>query len=201
MNIISSFPKPSGVPRITDTSKRSSLAVGRFLLAISTLFALPIAANAQKINEFVTFHADLDAGAGVDQNSKEFIEIFGDPDTNYSTFSILVIDGDRGSLGVIDNIFTVGTTDANGYWSTLSGGLMTAGDDIEQGTLTILLVKDLVQGNNGGGTPLLNQGHGLLNGLNNRRCVFYAGFAGHNADADTFLDNGNSLAEDIGCII
>lgn len=83
------------------------------------------------INEFVINHA------GADVN--EFIEVFGAANTNYSTLSILFIEGDNTGTasGVIDRIYNVGTTNAGGFWTTgyLNG-------ELENGTATILLVEN-----------------------------------------------------------
>ena len=81
------------------------------------------------INEFVANHTGSDVN--------EFIEIFGDPTTDYATFTVLEIEGDSGgSLGVIDGVFPVGTTNADGFWTT---GFRS--NDLENGTLTLLLVE------------------------------------------------------------
>ncbi len=96
------------------------------------------------INEFVSNHVGTD--------THEFIEVWGDASTDYSAFSVLEIDGDDTSTGVIDNVFTVGTADANGYWTT---GFLN--NQVENGTVTLLLVEgftgssgdDLDSDNNG----------------------------------------------------
>ena len=90
------------------------------------IFADPV------INEFVFNHT------GTDTN--EFVEIFGDPSTDYSAFTVLEIEGDSGgSLGVIDGVFTLGVTNANGYLTT---GFLN--NQIENGTVTLLLVDGFV---------------------------------------------------------
>ncbi len=66
----------------------------------------------------------------------EYIEIFGNADTDYSALTLVVLDGDTGSEGIIDRTYTVGTTDADGYWQT---GTVT--NELENGSLTILLVE------------------------------------------------------------
>jgi uncharacterized protein len=81
------------------------------------------------INEFVFNHIGTD--------THEFVEIFGAPDTDYSDYTILQIEGDGAGAGVIDSIHQVGTTDANGFWTT--GFLANV---FENGTVTLLLVKD-----------------------------------------------------------
>ena len=81
------------------------------------------------LNEFVADHTGTD--------TDEFIELFGEPNTDYSTFTILSVEGDAGgSLGIIDDVFTVGTTDGDGFWTT---GFL--GSQLENGTMTLLLVK------------------------------------------------------------
>ena len=81
------------------------------------------------INEFVANHTGSDVN--------EFIEIFGDPTTDYSAFTILAIEGDSGgSLGVIDGVFPIGITNADGFWTS---GFRS--NDLENGTLTLLLVE------------------------------------------------------------
>lgn len=84
-----------------------------------------------KINEFVFNHT------GTDTN--EYVEVFGDANTDYSAFAILQIEGDGTGAGVIDTVHIVGTTDTGGYWFT--GFLNNA---FENGTVTLLLVKDFV---------------------------------------------------------
>jgi hypothetical protein len=98
------------------------------------LFLVGIAPNAGAtpvvINEFVADHAGAD--------TQEFLEIFGTPNTNYSTLRILQIEGDGTTQrGVIDSVITPGVTNAEGFWTTpfLSG-------EFENGTLTFLLVQE-----------------------------------------------------------
>jgi len=63
------------------------------------------------INEVVANHT------GTDTN--EYIEIFGAPNTDYSAYTIVEIEGDSGTtLGVVDGVFPVGTTNATGHWTT-----------------------------------------------------------------------------------
>lgn len=96
------------------------------------------------INEFVADHTGTD--------DREFIEVFGGNSTDYSNMKLLVIEGEGANKGEVDNIFSVGTTDAAGYWWT---GYQN--NQIENGTITILLVmnfsgslgQDLDADNNG----------------------------------------------------
>ncbi|MBE7190120.1 MAG: hypothetical protein INR67_17665, partial [Jatrophihabitans endophyticus] len=88
-----------------------------------------------ELNEFLfnpTVNPDVD----------EFIEIKGDPDTDYGDYSIVVLDGDRSSAasdnsGIVDNVFRIGTTDAGGYWATPFQS-----DQLQNGTQTVLIVRD-----------------------------------------------------------
>ncbi len=77
------------------------------------------------INEFVANHTGAD--------SQAFVEVFGDPSTDYSAFTVLEIEGDGSGAGVIDAVLPVGTTNAGGYWVDP--------EDMENGTITILLVE------------------------------------------------------------
>jgi len=82
------------------------------------------------INEFVFNHTGLD--------TNEYVEVFGTPDTDYSSYWIVEIEGDSGSsLGKVDDgTMSVGTTDASGFWTT---GFQ---DNLwENGTVTLLLVE------------------------------------------------------------
>jgi uncharacterized protein len=67
----------------------------------------------------------------------EYIEIYGSPATDYSGYSVLQIEGDLGGTGVVDSVHAIGSTGANGlYLANL------AANALENGTLTLLLVKD-----------------------------------------------------------
>ena len=80
------------------------------------------------INEFVVDHVGTD--------SSEFVEVFGDPNTDYSAYTIIEIEGDSGGTGLIDDvILPVGTTNADGIW--VSSFL----NNTENGTITLLLVE------------------------------------------------------------
>ncbi len=82
-----------------------------------------------KINEFSANTAGTDV---------EYVEIFGDADTDYSSLTILEIEGDSGTtLGVIDEVIEVGTTDTNGFYLA-----DLAANTLENGTLTLLLVEN-----------------------------------------------------------
>lgn len=81
-----------------------------------------------KLNEWVANHTGSD--------TDEFVEVFGDPATDYSAYTILEIEGDGSGAGVVDGVFPVGTTDGAGFWATafFANGL-------ENGTITLLLVE------------------------------------------------------------
>lgn len=100
------------------------------LSAALAFLALPAAAQiAPVINEFVANHTGSD--------THEFVEIYGTPSSDLSGLTILEIEGDSGGAGIVDGVFPVGTTDANGFWTTgFLNGM------IENGTLTLLLVEN-----------------------------------------------------------
>jgi FlgD Ig-like domain len=101
------------------------------LLAALLLLAAAYTAKAAPpvINEFVASHDGTDL--------YEFVEIFGDPSTSYSTLTIVQIEGDGSVAGTIDSATPVGSTNASGFWMT---GFMT--NVLENGTLTLLLVEN-----------------------------------------------------------
>ncbi len=71
----------------------------------------------------------------------EFIEVFGAEATDLSDHWLVVLEGDEDSSdtpGLVDIVFQVGTTDDSGLWFT---GFVA--DEIENGSLTVLLVRDL----------------------------------------------------------
>jgi len=82
-----------------------------------------------KINEFVFNHTDTD--------TNEYVEVFGSPNTDYSNYSLLQIEGDDPGSGTIDSVTPLGTTDANGLFTTPFFNNL-----FENGTVTLLLVKD-----------------------------------------------------------
>ena len=85
---------------------------------------------AARINEFVANHVGAD--------THEFIEIFGDADTDYSALRILIVAGDAGgNPGVIADVLIPGTTDIGGFWRT---GFMS--DMMDDGSLSLLLVTE-----------------------------------------------------------
>ncbi|WP_408872882.1 hypothetical protein [Gluconobacter roseus] len=82
------------------------------------------------INEFMF-------NPSVSGDPDEFIEVKGDANTDYSAWSLIVVDGDGTAAGKIDNVFTVGVTNSDGYWVT---PFQT--NALQNGTQTVLLVKD-----------------------------------------------------------
>ncbi|ALJ04249.1 hypothetical protein APS56_03435 [Pseudalgibacter alginicilyticus] len=80
------------------------------------------------INEFVADHIGSD--------TSQFVEIYGDPFTDYSSYTIVEVSGDDGTTGLINSTFTLGTTNENGYWTTPYQDNV-----IGNGTITLLLVE------------------------------------------------------------
>jgi predicted extracellular nuclease len=88
------------------------------------------ATSEPKINEFSASTVDTDF---------EYVEIYGDPNTDYSAYKILEIEGDYylAATGTVDDVISLGTTDANDlYLANLPANAL------ENGTITLLLVKD-----------------------------------------------------------
>ncbi|MEB3828123.1 ExeM/NucH family extracellular endonuclease, partial [Phormidium sp. CCY1219] len=81
------------------------------------------------INEFLFNHTGTD--------THEYIEIFGTANTDYSSLSLVLVEGDASASGEIDRAYTLGTTDGNGYWHT---GFLS--NQLENGTQTLLLVEN-----------------------------------------------------------
>ncbi len=83
------------------------------------------------INEFVVDHS----GTDVD----EFIEIFGAPSEDLSTYDVIVIESEGAGIGTVDAHFDLGISDASGF--QLAGGAVLAGGTFENGSSSILLVR------------------------------------------------------------
>jgi predicted extracellular nuclease len=82
-----------------------------------------------KINEF--------SASTVGINDVEYVEVFGTASTDYSAYTLLEIEGDGTGAGVVDEVISVGSTDANGFWlQNLANGAL------ENGTISLLLVKN-----------------------------------------------------------
>ncbi len=101
---------------------KKSLITVPLALASHSLLANPV------INEFVFNHTGTDA--------HEYIEIFGDANTNYTDYAILEIEGDSSGAGRIDGVFPVGTTNSQGLWTTNFQF-----NNLENGSVTLLLVR------------------------------------------------------------
>ncbi|MBL1130020.1 MAG: ExeM/NucH family extracellular endonuclease [Chloroflexi bacterium] len=85
--------------------------------------------NAPVINEFSASTAGTDV---------EYVEIFGDPNADYSAYTILEIEGDSGAAaGTVDEVISLGTTDANGLYL-----VSLPANALENGTISLLLVKN-----------------------------------------------------------
>ena len=103
----------------------------------------PVFLEPPKINEFSVNHVETN-NVGTDHvgtDTEEYLEIIGIPNTDYSNYAVLSIEGDYNSSdsseGFIDRIVPVGTTDANGLFLA-----ELPIDALENGTMTLLLVKD-----------------------------------------------------------
>ncbi|MDG3583039.1 DUF5689 domain-containing protein [Galbibacter pacificus] len=90
-------------------------------------FSEPV--NNPLINEFVFNHTGSD--------TDEFVEIYGLPNTDLSSYWILEIEGDNTSAGTIDGVLQLGTTNENGFYTTPF-----AGNEFENGSVTLLLVEN-----------------------------------------------------------
>lgn len=83
-----------------------------------------------KINEFSASTTGTDV---------EFVEIWGAPETDYSAYKLLEIEGDfyNAVTGTVDEVIDLGTTDASGlYLASLPANAL------ENGSITLLLVKN-----------------------------------------------------------
>lgn len=99
---------------------RNTLTAAVLLALAHSAQALPL------INEFSASTVGTDV---------EYVEVLGLPNTDYSRYTILEIEGDDTGAGVIDEVIAVGTTDASGLWlRTLPA------NSLENGTITLLLV-------------------------------------------------------------
>ena len=81
-----------------------------------------------KINEFSASTTGTDV---------EYVEIFGAPETDYSAYTVLEIEGDTTGAGVVDEVIGIGTTDAAGFYL-----VNLPANTLENGTLSLLLVKN-----------------------------------------------------------
>ena len=68
----------------------------------------------------------------------EYIEVFGTPNTDFSDFVILEIEGGFGAnLGVVDEVVSLGTTDPDGFYL-----INLPANALENDTITLLLVQN-----------------------------------------------------------
>ncbi len=83
-----------------------------------------------KINEFSASTTGTDV---------EYVEVFGAPNTDYSAYTMLEIEGDFSGtvIGTVDEVLSLGTTDANGFYLA-----NLPANALENGTITLLLVKN-----------------------------------------------------------
>ncbi len=83
------------------------------------------------INEF---------SASTTSTDVEFVELYGPANMDYSTYTVLEIEGDFAAtpvFGVVDEVIVLGTADAAGFLL-----VDLAANTLENGTITLLLVKD-----------------------------------------------------------
>lgn len=119
------------VTRKISTNLRYLIYIVVLLLAL-----VPFATSASPadplINEFVANHVDVD--------TDEYIEIFGDPNTDYSNYWIVEIEGDASNNpGKINyTTFPLGTTDASGYFVHETDHEVR---QLQNGMMTLLLVE------------------------------------------------------------
>lgn len=81
------------------------------------------------INEFVFNHTHTD--------SYEFVEVHGAPNSNYSLYTLVVIDSDPSTTGTITAVLPVGNTGSNGKWFS---GYTT--NVLQNGSQALLLVAN-----------------------------------------------------------
>lgn len=99
------------------------------LLCLMLGLLLAAGARAQVINEYVGNHTGPD--------SYVYVEVFGAPSTDYSSLTLVQIEGDAGDdAGRVGSVYPVGTTDGDGIWWT---GYVT--DEFDNQSYTILLVE------------------------------------------------------------
>lgn len=83
------------------------------------------------INEFVFNHT------GADIN--EFVEVASDPSQDLSAYSVVILDGDGGASGNVNQVLSLGVANSSGY--QLAGGGM-LNSVLQNGSQTVLLVTD-----------------------------------------------------------
>lgn len=105
---------------------RLALAIGLAGVA----YLSPAAAAAPVINEFSASTTGTDV---------EYVELFGDADTDYSSLTVVEIEGDGAAAGTIDGVIPMGLANAFGIWLA-----SLAANSLENGSLTLLLVDGFV---------------------------------------------------------
>jgi len=109
-------------PRATPVRKALAVALAALGAAASASAAGPI------INEFSASTAGTDV---------EYIEILGEPLTDYGAYAVLEIEGDGTAAGAVDEVIPLGSTDADGRML-----VPLPANTLENGSLTLLLVRD-----------------------------------------------------------
>ena len=109
-------------PRATPVRKALAVALAALGAAASASAAGPI------INEFSASTAGTDV---------EYIEILGEPLTDYGAYAVLEIEGDGTAAGAVDEVIPLGSTDADGRML-----VPLPANPLENGSLTLLLVRD-----------------------------------------------------------
>ncbi len=95
---------------ISRSSGRVLIDTALVLALLMTASTAATAATDPLLNEFVFNHTGTD--------TSEFVEVFGDPSTDYAAFTVVEIEGDTTGSGVVDGVLPAGTTNADGYWTT-----------------------------------------------------------------------------------
>lgn len=81
-----------------------------------------------KINEFSASTTGTDV---------EYVEIIGSASVDYSAYKVLEIEGDATGQGIVDEVISIGTTGANGFYLA-----NLAANALENGSISLLLVKN-----------------------------------------------------------
>lgn len=94
-----------------------------------TAECVPAGPQAPVINEF---------SASTTGDDVEFLEVYGEPEADYSELSILQVKADvpHNQTGQVLSVHEVGTTDVDGFWST-----DLATDTLQNGSISLLLVS------------------------------------------------------------
>src|SRR5688572_3919183 len=119
---IDAAPLPDSGPRLIDGS------------TVGDIDGDIVEGTAPVINELVADHSGTD--------NCELIEVSGTPSASYAGYTLLYVEGNPGNPGVVDRLFEIGTTSADGLWVTAAQPANT----LENDTATILLVEDYTGG-------------------------------------------------------